>query len=134
MNPKFLKDLKPEDRKDITKFYLGLLHTSIHARMGMLPSISALCATLLVLATFNNGLLPLNNIVKMLLSVLLVIIPIALFFYNSQLKKEQNSYIKTLGESVASTLNDKIVGYFPDFVIYLISTVIAIVIYLIWAY
>ncbi len=132
MDKEFLNSLEPEDRKDLAKFYLNLLHTSIHARMGMLPSISALCATLLVIATFNNALLPLNSVVKILISILLAIIPVALLSYNSQLKKEQNSYIKTLDVSVANTLNDKIASYFPDFAIYLISTAVAIVIYLIW--
>jgi len=131
MDPEIFRKLSEKD-PSLVKFYLDLLHRSINARMAILPSISALCATLLVVATFNKDLLPLNNVVKTLVSILLLIIPPSLFFYNSQLKDEQNSYIKTLDVPPNSKLTEKFIGYFPDLVIFLITSVILIIVYLIW--
>lgn len=51
------------------------------AELGSLPVISAVAATLLIVATFNPKLVPLNFTVRILLSILMLIVPIALFFY-----------------------------------------------------
>lgn len=131
MDPKTFEKIC-EEYPELRVTYLDWLRQSIHARMGMLPSISALCATLLTVATFNEKLLPLNTLVKILITVLLVLIPISLKIYNDDLKKEQESYIKTLGESVQRSLVDKLIACFLDLAICIIGITILLVAYLIW--
>jgi len=58
-----------------------LLRDSVWERYKLLPQVSALSATLLVVATFGENLLPLTICVRVLLIVLLVFIPISLIGY-----------------------------------------------------
>lgn len=127
---------------DYVKILLDSLGMSIRSRMEILPSASALAAMLLIVATFGDKIISFNAIVKVLLSLLLLIIPMALFFYNSDLKMAQKRNIDYLDKLLGNNLNkdiseektklSKFIGFFPDIVIYLLALIIVVFIWLIW--
>jgi hypothetical protein len=116
----------PEDKQFILlRGQLDILFYSITQRMQILPSISALAAMLLIVATFNTALLPITNCVVFLLSLLLLLVPISLLIYNYDLKKTQHNTKRIiedyLGQDIEKEMkipfSDKIIGIFPDTVI-----------------
>ena len=105
-----------------------LLHDSVFERYKLLPQISALSATLLVVATFNQELLPLTNCVRFLLIILLVLIPISLVGYLWELEraeKHASENIKRLGDGLETMQQSRnsFTAYLPRFVIAIISVV-----------
>jgi len=136
-------DKLPIDHKlEYIKIHIDLLTDSGRRRMGILSSVSALSAMLLIVATFGDKIIPFNITIKVLLSLLLAIIPMALFFYNLDLKTALNKNVKYLDELLGrdskkeilekQTKLNKFIGIFPDIVIYLLAVIIAILIYSIW--
>lgn len=134
------KRLSPDQKFSLLKSYLDMLLSSISKRMKILPSVSALAATLLIVATFNEKLLPINSLVKFLLSLLLVLIPLSLIFYNQDLKRAQRNSIKSINEYFGEDLDkeikgdylDKVSGLFPDIAISIIALVIIGLLIMIW--
>lgn len=134
------KKLSPDQRFNLLKSYLDIFLSSVSKRMQVLPSISALAATLLIVATFNEKLLPINLLVKFLLSLLLILIPASLFFYNEDLKRAQRNSIKSIndyfGEDLTKEMKkdcfDKVTGLFPDIAIWIITLVIIGLLIMIW--
>ncbi len=51
------------------------------AKLGTLPIIAGIAAALLVVATFNQELLPLSPLVRVLISILLLLVPVSLLAY-----------------------------------------------------
>lgn len=128
-----------ENKFSVINAHQNLLTNAISNRMQLLPIIAGLSATLLVIASFNDKLIPLNNMVKIVLSILLVIIPLSLFFYNIDLKRAQiknKEYIDNLlgteEKQIKSGFLNKIIAYAPDFIIYILSIVSIIIIFEIW--
>lgn len=110
-----------------------LLHDSVFERYKLLPQISALSATLLVVATFNEKLLPLTNCVRILLIILLVLIPISLIGYLWELERAEEHAHKNIKliRDEQETIDQKqnlITAYLPRFVVIVISSVIFIII------
>lgn len=134
------KKLSPDQKFNLLKSHLDILLSSISKRMQVLPSISALAATLLIVATFNEKLLPINLVVKFLLSLLLILIPVSLFFYNEDLKRAQRNSIKLINDYFGEDLDkeikkdylDKVAGLFPDIAIWIITLVIIGLLIMIW--
>jgi len=126
------KDKREMNLKRLEVFH-QLLHDSVFERYKLLPQISALSATLLVVATFNEKLLPLTNCVRVLLIILLALIPISLIGYVWELKRaEEHSFenIKRLGDG-QETIQQKqnlFTAYLPWFVTAVISVVIIFII------
>ena len=132
--------LKPESKEKVIFFYLDQVLSSTRMRLKILPSVAALAATLLIIATFNKELLPLTTTVKILLSLLLLLIPISLYLYNRDIKNEQGKWVdritKWLGEDVLphnerGALNF-FVRYFPEIGIFIITAVILTLLAVIW--
>lgn len=64
------------------KLHLDVLKTASSEQFRNLASVSALCSTLLVIATFNDRIFPYNIEVKALLTVLLIVIIVSVWgFY-----------------------------------------------------
>lgn len=114
-----------------------LLRNSVFERYKLLPQISALSATLLIVATFNEKLLPLTNYVRVLLIILLALIPISLIGYLWELERaEKHSFknIKRLGDGLETIQQgqNSFTAYLPRFVIAVISvTVIFIILFIV---
>ncbi len=81
------KDYIKEERR---KLYGDLLLKVVWERYKLLPQISVLAATLLIVATFNEKVIPLTNFVRLLIILFLTVIPICLFGYLFALKEAEN--------------------------------------------
>lgn len=133
--------LSVEHKLTIIETHQNLLTSSIYSRMGLLPLMAGLAATLLVIATFNDKLIPLDNTIRFLTSVLLIIIPFSLYLYNDDLKtsqKKNKSYIDNLlgteNKKMENTFIGKLTCYTPDAVIYILAIVVLIIIKKIWCF
>ncbi|OGF20571.1 hypothetical protein A2316_00465 [Candidatus Falkowbacteria bacterium RIFOXYB2_FULL_38_15] len=134
------ESLPIEGKREALKIQLDIILNTIKARMGILPIISTIFAALLVIATFNEQLIQLNNFVRVIISILLFLIPLTLYFYNVDLKMGlrnseeiiENYIGEKFNEMISRSRFEKFMGYFPDIVIYLSTLVVVIVIILIW--
>jgi len=131
--------LPTEERYQIVKTFLDIIGSAVADRMRILSSVSALAATMLVVATFNQDLVPLNTLARVLLSLLLSIIPISLLIYNKDLKDGQKRASAHLKEYTGifvpdseKTSWDKFASISPDILIWVITTAIIVLIAIIW--
>jgi hypothetical protein len=135
------KNLPVNLRLEYAKILMDNFSDSVRRRMEILPSASALAAMLLIVATFGGQIIQINNTIKFLLSLLLIIIPAALFFYNCDLKGAQKKNLKYMDKLMGLNLekeledmpaNNKFISIFPDVIIYLLAFVVVIIICFIW--
>ena len=91
--------------------------------------------------TFLEKLIPVNSVVKILLSLLLFLIPVSLFLYNRDLKKAQQNSLETiksylrdenLDKDLGISAFDKIAGLWPDIAIWVIALVIFVLLIILW--
>lgn len=126
------------------KGHSELLNWAIRIRFENLSVVSTLAATLLVIATFNDKLIVLDNWVRVLLTVLLLLIPGSLWalFYetskaaNDSFEKIRSITLKEIGEEPAKKLDQakklSFRGSIPA-IIYAIFTIVSLcIILLIW--
>ena len=126
--------LPVEQKFLIINMYLNIVKDATYIRMGLLPTISGLFTTFLVIATFNEKLIPLDNTVRVILSILIAFIPLSLYIYNFDLKKsgqKGEEYLeKLIGKANNTpTVKDKIIGHLPDVLIYIFTIISLIIIY-----
>lgn len=126
-----------KEKREMNLKRLELFHQlgydSVFERYKLLPQISALSATLLVVATFNEKLLPLTSCVRVLLIILLALIPISLTGYLWELKRTEehsSKNIKRLGDGQKTTQQSQnlFTAYLPWFVTAIISIAIIFII------
>ncbi len=127
------KDKREMDLKRLEVFH-QLLHDSVFERYKLLPQISALSATLLVIATFNKKLIPITNCVRVLLIILLALIPVSLIGYIWELKRTEehsSENIKRLrcGQETILQNQNWFTSHLPYFVVVIISIVITFIIF-----
>lgn len=140
MDKKQFASLSTEHKFNLIKSQLDIYVVAVSERSKILPTAASLAATLLVVATFNEKIIQVNDVTRVLLSILLLLIPFSLWFHNLELKKTAERSIEIInnyqGEDSRSDLNEnflsRFLGYCPDFVILIISVIIFILIYLIW--
>lgn len=129
------------------KLYLEVLRTSTSEQFKNLASVSALCSTLLVIATFNDRIFSYTIEVKYLLTLLLSAIIVSIWgFYKNFGDAQDQSFNELLvlteqsgGKEEAEKLKKmkkdskkKLLGYIPFLVNALITFVILGIISLIW--
>lgn len=138
MNLNEFKDLPPEIKEKLIQPQIQLLISAVQSRMAVLPTVSALSATLLVIATFS-GLIPASNLVKILLTILLLMIPIPLLVYIKDLtdgenkaKKHIEKYLEIESNEVNPSLYDKFSAKLPFGSTLILTIVIFIIIGLLW--
>lgn len=124
---------KREMRLKQLEIFHQLGYDAVFERYKLLPQISALSATLLVVATFNEKLLPLTNFIRVLLMILLALIPICLVGYAWVLKRVEEHALRNIeriseGQETIPQKQNLITAYLPWFVTIVISVVIFIVI------
>lgn len=119
-----------EAEKEQFRLHKEILFTAIRERFQALPTISALAATLLVVATFNPELILVTTFVKVLLAILLSIIPISLFGYLWELKMAEDKAIKWFekyGKINEGNSFESVLTYLPWIVFCILSfTIISI--------
>lgn len=126
------------------KNHIELANWAIRTRFETLSSVSALAATLLIIATFNDKLITLDNYVRVLLTILLIMIPGSLWglFYETSkaagdsFKKIYEVAEKSMGKETADKMkiarNPSIRGAIP-LIVYMIFTLVSLaIILLIW--
>ena len=138
MEKEEFEKLAPEQQFSVIIFYLNMMKDAIYTRMSLLPSICALFATFLTVATFDRKMLPLDGTLRIILCILIFFIPLSLYIYNSDLKKSEQISRKSidnwLGKTeVDSTFQDKIHSYFPDILIFVFIVISLVIIYKILA-
>lgn len=120
---------------------MQLLKSSSTDRMKVLTSVSALSATLLVVATFNPNLILLDDGVRFLLSILLLLIPSSLFVYMRDLERVQARTRNSLDMFAEKRyklrkrrIADIMLSKFPNYALLLLTAVILSILTLIWAH
>lgn len=129
-----------EKRYNIVKTHLDYMYSVTSSRIGMLPQTAALAATLLAVATFNDKLLSLTDLVRYLITVLLAIIPMALILYNHDLINAETGHRTTLeqllGNDISAGLKKTATGWFigafPAIGNGIVLGVVVLLIYAIW--
>lgn len=128
------KFMPSELQKEEVKLYKEILFTAVRERYAMLPTISTLSATLLVVATFNPDLIEITCFVKITLSILLTIIPLSLFGYLWELKKTEDKAVKWFekyGRMGDMKLFDKVLSYLPWIMFCVLSVaIISIIVFI----
>ena len=127
------------NREERLRQLFSLYRESVSSRFGILPVISTLAAALLVIATFNQELVPLNFFVRAMLTVLLLLVPTSLFFYLYAINELGNSAQKALEKEIKRPLSIVpkksfrfIATTFPYTAFVILTTVIVIMNILIW--
>lgn len=140
MDKEQYEKLPVEHQYQVMKSYSDSMYNAVSKRMEILLAICALAATLLVVATFNNNLIALDNWVRFVLSVLLFIIPVALLIYNADLKNAQRSNLEYLKKILGEDIEPKktsgsqwISIWSPDILIGFIVIIVVTLIYKIWS-
>lgn len=138
MEKEQFEKLTPDQKLPIISMYLNMMRQAISSRVGLLPVIAGLFATFLSIATFNEKLIPLDNVIRTILTILILLIPFTLWVYNVSLKKYEHSSKEKLESllgkiDIKSTTGDKVEAYMPDILICVFSVISLIVIYKIWS-
>ena len=124
-----------EAEKEEFRVQKEILFTAIRERFKVLPTISALAATLLVIATFNPELILITDFVKIILAILLSVIPISLFGYLWELKIAEDKAVKWFeqyGKLNKRVYFESILAYLPWTVFCILSLIIVLIIVLIF--
>ena len=87
---------------DKDKFFLKLLGEYIGYKFGTLLYISSIMAAFLVIGSFGGNLFPLNNIVRFIISILLILIVFSLSVYFGEINRGLENIMKELGTPVPS--------------------------------
>jgi len=112
-----MKEKRLENFRDV------LMH-AVRERYNLLPQISALAATLLVIATFTN-LIQLTTFVRFLIILLLLLIPTSLIGYLVVLNQAEECAKRGLEELANNKLTDQIKS--NSFLAYLPWGIVAII-------
>ena len=120
------------------KIHSELLNWSVRQKFNTLSVVSALAATLLVVATFNSELIELNNVVRILLSVLLLLIPVSLWALIYELYKAETGAIEGMKKSIEEIggkfekPKESVRGFIPWIINGFLTGAIIFIIILIW--
>jgi len=135
------EELTKEERRQMKlerlKIYFGLLNTAVWERYKLLPQISALMATLLVIATFNENVLPLTSCVRFLIIIFLILIPISIIGYLITLYRGEEIAKKNItriakDEPVDENNDDSFLAYLPWIIVGIFTMLIVQIIFLIY--
>ena len=135
--------LEQKEKLEKLRHHLPALRSFLQERSRVLPIIASLSITLLIVFSFDRGLIPITNEeLKILITILLCAVPISLaaHLYDNQaaINKTLIYINQVIGKDSLSgrSIWERIVSYFmtylPVFVVFLISLVIGYVIYVIW--
>jgi len=115
--------------------------TVLAQRYSVLSTTASIAATLLVIATFNEKLFPLTNVVRFLISILLGCIILAIGGFIIQTRKDL-SKLENMRKSIVQgaqvkqkpeRLWEKILNHFPEGISIILTLTVISIIYLIWS-
>jgi len=137
------KQFPPERKWLIIKPFLEIITSSTSEIVRLLPFLSALSATLLIIATLNPSLIPLSDLwAKIILSILLLIIPFSLLIYIDECTRGIKRAAKIMEsytgrnplENIKHTFVDKLEAYFPVLIVIIYFFIIFILLYQMWGW
>lgn len=122
------------EKIEIIKIWKDLAQSSALEKFKILPVVSSLAATLLVIATFNEKLIIITNFVKFLLAILLALIPISLWGLLCILYKDEKVARENLESETGVKMKYKgTMHIFLDIFPYIITTILTAIIFFIIA-
>ena len=134
--------LSSEDKKKLVQPQLDIFMSATTRKFEILPVMATLAATLIVVATLNSNLVPLNILEsKGILSLFLILIPITLHFYIKNNEKTASNAIAIIesyqlenifNELKRTTFLRQLSTDFPAIVVYLFYAVITLIIFRVW--
>jgi len=131
--------LQQKEKLEKLRIYFAFLQSLLVAKTGVLPIVASLSATMLVIATFSEWLIPWSRDIKLVLSLLLALIPLSLLFAIYEIYAGLRSVHKAVLDEVGlnvflhpETWYGKIlytaVGWFPAFATVVLSLIIVYII------
>jgi len=131
---KELIEMSMQEKIETIKIWADLAQSSAKEKYQTLTAVSTLAAALLVMATFNEKLIPLTNLVKWIIIILLLIIPISLWGLLGNLYNTEKVAREKLEEATGSKINYKgFMHIFQDIFPYIITGILTIIIFFIIA-
>jgi hypothetical protein len=138
MKKEIFDTLTTDQKFSVISLYQTLHSNAVSSRMSLLPLIAGLTISLLVVATFNNNLFPLDDTIRFIISLLLVIAPISLYFYNKDLVTAQEETLKTINlllvleKQEVKGVRNLITRWLPDVLIFILFCISLTLISKIW--
>ena len=134
--------LSPDDKMKIISPQLALYTSALSNKSQVLPVISTIAATLVVVATLNQSLVPLSLVeTKSILSIFLLLIPTTLYYYIKTMEQTAKNAIKVI-ESYQSegifkklgeaTFVEQFKSDFPIGIVYLFYGIIFFILIRMW--
>jgi len=137
-NQEWFNSLPRNEQKDIIKSLLDHHLQMVVAKMSALASLSALSATMIVVATLNKELINLDNAsAKIILSILISLIPLSLLFFFIDVERGAVGNRKQIESYIGKVDTDKnwlnyITSYFPFIVTIIYFLIVIYLLYIIW--
>lgn len=134
----WFKKLPRYEQQDIIKSLLSYHLQMVTTKMSALASLSALSATMVIVATLNKDLLNLDiNSAKVILTVLILLIPLSLFIFFFDVERGAIGNKKIIESYIGETKTnpswfDYIASNFPFVVTAIYFIIAGYLIYTIW--
>lgn len=131
------EDLKLQEEIETIKIWSELASTSSREKYKTLPTVCSLAATLLIIATFNEKLIPLTDYVRTLITSLLILIFISLWGFLYLLYRDEK-VARTHLEKITKEkmryngISHLILDIFPYIIAVIFTCIIIAIILLIW--
>ena len=134
--------LEQKEKLEKLKLLFDLQQSFIIAKVGVIPVIASLSATILIVATFNERLLQITQNLKIALTILLFLIPLSLIVYNIEyflgIKTTQEEIEKIVGKDLLGPKGwwqktyENALSSYPIVGTLILSGVIIYIIFAIW--
>lgn len=135
--------LEQQEKLERLRLHSGFLKSFLIEKSRIIPTIASLSATVLIIATFNDNLLPISYGTKLALSILLALIPLSLIISVFEFHLAANGSRKSMEDIVGKvelpprdkwyqTWFDGILVYYPFVGVFVLTGVIIYIIISIW--
>jgi hypothetical protein len=135
-------ELSPDDKMQMVSPQLELYTSATSKKSEVLPVISTIAATLIVVATLNRNLVPLTaNETKSILSIFLLLIPATLHYYIKTMEKTAKNDIEIIksyqtegifDELGRPTFLQQLSSDFPIIIVYIFYGIVLLILFRVW--
>jgi hypothetical protein len=132
----------PKIKAELIKPQLELYTSAVSRKSDVLPVISTLVATLIIVTTLNHELVPLRaNEVKTILTLFLVLIPGTLHYYIKLMERTAKASVEIIDSYQGSSTFEKLSPItflqslssdIPIIIVYLLYGIVGLVVFRIW--
>lgn len=134
--------LEQQAKLEKLRHLLPSLRSFLQERNRILPIIASLSITLLIVFSFDRGLIPIaDEELKILITILLIVVPVSLVVHLFDNQAAINQTFKSIkevigGDPLSQNTWERILGSFMTFlswvIVFLITLVIGYVVYSLW--